>query len=101
LSKFKSCRFNSPLYRPDYPDIFPDSPDFSEYPEKYPESPDLGLTAAKKFVIFRFDYSPPPSSRHLDPFNMRYNLSQVEAFPGKRNPRNAIMIIELMQVLQE
>jgi hypothetical protein len=26
------------------------------------------LTAAKKFVNFRFDYSP-PSSRHLDPFN--------------------------------
>jgi hypothetical protein len=45
---------------PDYPDIFPDSPDFPEYPEKYPESPDLHLTAAKKFVIFRFDYSPPP-----------------------------------------
>jgi hypothetical protein len=44
----------------DYPDIFPDSPDFPEYPEKYPESPDLGLTASKKFVIFRFDYSPPP-----------------------------------------
>jgi hypothetical protein len=48
-----------PPSRPDYPDIFPDSPDFPEYPEKYPESPDLGLTAAKKFVIFRFDYSPP------------------------------------------
>jgi hypothetical protein len=44
---------------PDYPDIFPDSPDFPEYPEKYPESPDLGLTTAKRFVIFRFDYSPP------------------------------------------
>jgi hypothetical protein len=27
----------------------------------------MGLIAAKKFVIFRFDYSP-PSSRHLDPF---------------------------------
>jgi hypothetical protein len=52
---------------PEYPDIFLDSPDFPEYPEKYLESPDLHLTAAKKFVIFRFDYSP-PSSRHLDPF---------------------------------
>jgi hypothetical protein len=30
-----------------------------EYPEKYPETPDLYLTAVKKFVIFRFDYSPP------------------------------------------
>jgi hypothetical protein len=46
--------------RPEYPDIFPDSPDFPEYPEKYPETPDLHLTAVKKFVIFRFDYSPPP-----------------------------------------
>jgi hypothetical protein len=41
-------------------DIFPDSPDFSEYPEKYPETLDLYLTVVKKFVIFRFDYSPPP-----------------------------------------
>jgi hypothetical protein len=43
----------------EYLDIFPDSPDFPEYPEKYPESLDLHLTAVKKFVIFRFDYSPP------------------------------------------
>jgi hypothetical protein len=33
---------------PEYPDIFPDSPDFPEYPEKYSETPDLNLTAAKK-----------------------------------------------------
>jgi hypothetical protein len=37
-----------PRDRPEYPDIFPDSPDFPEYPEKYPETPDLILTAAKK-----------------------------------------------------
>jgi hypothetical protein len=30
-----------PLDKPEYPDIFPDSPDFTEYPEKYPETPDL------------------------------------------------------------
>jgi hypothetical protein len=53
-----------PPDRPEYPDIFPD---FPEYLEKYSETPDLHLTAVKMFVIFTFDYSP-PSSRHLDPF---------------------------------
>jgi hypothetical protein len=32
---------------PEYPDVFPDSPDFPEYPEKYPESPDLHLMLRK------------------------------------------------------
>jgi hypothetical protein len=70
LSKFNFCQICFPPDRPEYPDIFPDSPDFPEYPEKYPETPDLYLTVVKKFVIFRFDYSPSPSSRHLDPFRV-------------------------------
>jgi hypothetical protein len=69
-----------PPCRPEYPDIFPDSPNFPEYPEKYPETPDLYLTAVKKFVIFRFDYSP-PSSRHLDPFSILHLFYRVLMHP--------------------
>jgi hypothetical protein len=72
LSKFKSCRFNPPLTGRTIR-TFSRILRIPRVSGKISEVSGPGLTAAKKFVIFRFDYSP-PSSRHLDPFT----------FPGRR-----------------